>query len=91
MPDKIIQINQPMFESELDRMVSEKASEILNQMLDAEADELAGAGRYERSGERKAYRAGHDEREGAQAQGCARTSPPSLNATGVVSSPSRRH
>ena len=63
MPDKIIQINQPMFESELDRMVSEKVSEILNQMLDAEADELAGAGRYERSGERKAYRAGHYERD----------------------------
>lgn len=55
-----------MFETELDRMVSEKVSEkvrqILNRMLDAEADELTGAARYERSANRKAYRSGHYER-----------------------------
>jgi hypothetical protein len=28
MPEKIIQVNQPMFETELDRMVSEKVNEI---------------------------------------------------------------
>ena len=32
-------------------------------MLDAEADEITGAARYERSGGRKAYRAGHYERK----------------------------
>jgi hypothetical protein len=63
MPEKIIQVNQPMFETELDRMVSEKVNEILNRMLDAEADEIAGAARYERSCGRKAYRAGHYERD----------------------------
>ena len=63
MPEKIIQVNQHMFETKLDRMVSEKVNEILNAMLDAEADELAGAGRYERSDGRKAYRAGHYERD----------------------------
>ena len=63
MPEKMIQINQPMFESELDRMVSENVTQILNEMLDAEADELTGAARYERSGERKAYRAGRYERD----------------------------
>ena len=31
-------------------MVSEKVTQILNEMLSVEADELAGAGRYERSG-----------------------------------------
>ncbi|WP_033503662.1 transposase, partial [Bifidobacterium subtile] len=31
--------------------------------LDAEADEIAGAARYERSDGRKAYRAGHYERD----------------------------
>jgi hypothetical protein len=35
MPEKIIQVNQPMFETELDRMVSEKVNEILNRMPDA--------------------------------------------------------
>ena len=36
---------------------------IVNAMLDAEADEIANAARYERTGERKAYRAGHYERK----------------------------
>jgi transposase-like protein len=44
-------------------MVTEKVNEVLNRMLDAEAGELAGAARYERSGGRKAYRAGHYERD----------------------------
>ncbi len=37
-------------------------TQIFNAMLDAEADEIANAARYERNGERKAYRAGHYER-----------------------------
>ena len=63
MPKHILQVNQPMFETQLDRMVSEKVTEILNRMLDAEADEITGAARYERSCGRKAYRAGHYERD----------------------------
>ncbi|MEK0264682.1 IS256 family transposase [Bifidobacterium mongoliense] len=63
MSDTIIQVNQAMFETQLDRMVTQKVTEILNRMLDAEADEITGAARYERSGGRKAYRAGHYERE----------------------------
>ena len=63
MPKQILQVNQAMFETKLDRMVSAKVNEILNRMLDAEADQIAGAGRYERSVGRKAYRAGHDERD----------------------------
>ena len=37
-------------------------TQILNAMLDAEADEITGAARYERKEGRKAYRAGHYER-----------------------------
>ena len=51
-----------MFESKLDAMVREKVERIVNAMLDTEADEIANAARYERSGGRKAYRAGHYER-----------------------------
>ncbi|WP_033508027.1 IS256 family transposase, partial [Bifidobacterium minimum] len=51
------------FETELDRMVTQKVTQILNRMLDAEADDLTGAGRYERSDTRKAYRAGHYRRD----------------------------
>lgn len=63
MPENIIQIDQHMLETRLDRLVTQKVTEILNAMLDAEADEITGAARYERSGERKAYRAGHYERD----------------------------
>ena len=63
MPDSnIIQIDQHMFETRLDRLVSEKMTQILNAMLDAEADEITGAARYERKEGRKAFRAGHYER-----------------------------
>ena len=57
MSKEIIQFDQAMFESKLDRMVREKVEQIVNQMLDAEADEIANASRYERTGGRKAYRA----------------------------------
>lgn len=63
MPDSnIIQIDQNLFETKLDRLVTEKMPQILNAMLDAEADEITGAVRYERKEGRKAYRAGHYER-----------------------------
>ena len=59
MPDSnIIQIDQNLFETKLDRLVTEKMTQILNAMLDAEADEITGAARYERKEGRKAYRAG---------------------------------
>ena len=63
MQDQILQVDENMLETKLDRLVSEKVEELLNAMLDAEADEITGAARYERSGERRAYRAGHYERD----------------------------
>ena len=35
MPKQILQVNQAMFETKLDRMVSAKVKEILNRMPDA--------------------------------------------------------
>ena len=63
MQDQILQVDENMLETRLDRLVSEKVEQLLNAMLDAEADEIAGAARYERTGDRKAYRAGHYERD----------------------------
>ena len=63
MSQQILQVDQAMLETTLDRMVRKSVEETLNAMLDAEADEIAGAARYERSGDRKAYRAGHYERD----------------------------
>lgn len=62
-PSNIIQIDQNLLETRLDRLITEKMTQILNAMLDAEADEITGAARYERNGGRKAYRAGHYERK----------------------------
>ncbi|KFI72734.1 transposase [Bifidobacterium minimum] len=42
MPKHILQVDQPLFETELDRMVTQKVTQILNRMLDAEADDLTG-------------------------------------------------
>ena len=51
MPDSnIIQIDQNLFETKLDRLVTEKMTQILNAMLDAEADEITGAARYATAG-----------------------------------------
>lgn len=63
MSQQILRVDQAMLETTLDRMVRKSVEETLNAMLDAEADEITGAARYERSGERKAYRAGHYERD----------------------------
>ena len=63
MSQQILQVDQAMLETTLDRMVRKSVEETLNAMLDADADEITGAARYERSGERKAYRAGHYERD----------------------------
>ena len=63
MSQQILQVDQARLETTLDRMVRKSVEETLNAMLDAEADEITGAARYERSGERKAYRAGHYERD----------------------------
>ena len=63
MSQQILQVDQAMLETTLDRMVRKSVEETPNAMLDAEADEITGAARYERSGERKAYRAGHYERD----------------------------
>ena len=62
MPENIIQIDQNLLETRLDRLITEKMAQILNAMLGAEADEITGAARYERKEGRKAYRAGHYER-----------------------------
>ena len=62
MPENIIQIDQNPLETRLDRLITEKMTQILNAMLDAEADEIANAARYERKTDRRAFRAGHYER-----------------------------
>ena len=56
---KVIQIDEARIRDHLGEMVRGTVEEALNAMLDAEADRLCGASRYERSEGRKDTRAGH--------------------------------
>lgn len=53
MSQQILQVDQAMLETTLDRMVRKSVEETLNAMLDAEADEITGAARYERGGQER--------------------------------------
>jgi len=58
----VIKINEAQIQDHLGEMVRSTVEETLNAMLDAEADQLCGAGRYERSDQRINGRAGHYKR-----------------------------
>jgi putative transposase len=62
-PGNVISINEGVIRQHLDRMVVRTVEETLNALLDAEADKLCGARRYERSPDRVDTRAGHYERQ----------------------------
>ena len=62
MPENAIRIDRHTPGTRLDRLVTQKASEVLNAMPDASGRRDRRVSRYERSGGRKAYRASHYER-----------------------------
>ena len=59
---KIIQINEEQIKDHPGEMVRGTVEKTLNEMLEQEADQLTGAGRYERTAGRKDTRAGHYQR-----------------------------
>src|ERR1700684_4398596 len=59
---QVIQIDEARIRDHLGEMVRGTVEETLNAMLDAEADQFCGAGRYERSQARQDTRAGSYER-----------------------------
>jgi len=61
--DEIIKIDGGKVREHVGEVVRQSVEETLNGLLDAEADELCGARRYERSVERLDTRAGHYERK----------------------------
>ena len=56
---KVIRIDESEIQSHLDKMVRGTVEDALNAMLEAEADEMCNAQRYERSPDRVDTRAGH--------------------------------
>ena len=62
MSKPIGSFDEQAVKDELRELVRKTIEETINAMLDEEADQLVGAGPYERADERAAYRAGHYER-----------------------------
>lgn len=60
---KVIQIDEDQLKDQLGALVRESVEDTLNGMLDAEADRLCQAKRYERNAQRASTRAGHYERK----------------------------
>ena len=58
-----LQVDETKLMGHVHEVVRSSVGETLNGLLDAEADEICGAGRYERSPERVDTRAGHYERK----------------------------
>ena len=59
MSDKIVQLNEQVIKTELKELVRQSVQEVLNSLLDAEADQLTNAHKYERTESRQDTRAGH--------------------------------
>jgi len=59
----VVQIDEAKIQDHLGKVVRGTVEETLNGLLDAEADRVAGAGRYERSEGRRDTRAGYYERD----------------------------
>ncbi len=55
----VVQINEGELKDHLGKVVLSTVEETWNAMLDEEADQLVGAGKYERSADRKDYRSGY--------------------------------
>ena len=80
MSEKIVQLNEEVIKGQIKELVRGSVEETLNELLEAEAEKLTQAARYERNEQRQGYRSGplqpkshHYIRgrypEGAQAQG----------------------
>lgn len=59
MSGKIVQLNEEVIKGQLKELVRGSVEESLNELLEAEAEKLTQAARYERNEQRQGYRSGH--------------------------------
>ena len=59
MQAPIITLDEETLKAEMREVVRETVEQVINGILDAQADELVNAGRHERTDERQAWRSGH--------------------------------
>ena len=59
MSEKIVQLNEEVIKGQLKELVRDSVEEMLNELLEAEAQKLTQVARYERNEQRQGYRSGH--------------------------------
>ena len=59
MSEKIVQLNEDVIKGQIKELVRGSVEETLNELLEAEAEKLTQAARYERNEQRQGYRSGH--------------------------------
>ena len=59
MSEKIVQLNEEVIKGQIKDLVRGSVEETLNELLEAEAEKLTQAARYERNEQRQGYRSGH--------------------------------
>ncbi len=59
MSEKIVQLNEDVIKDQLKELVRGSVEEMLNELLEAEAEKLTQAARYERNEQRQGYHSGH--------------------------------
>ena len=62
MSNNIVQFNEEIIKGQIKELVRGSVEETLNELLEAEAEKLTQAARYERSDTRQGYRSGHYDR-----------------------------
>ncbi len=63
MSESIVSVNEESLRLDIKELVKNTVRDVINQLLEEEADELVNAGRYERTAGREAYRSGHCKRK----------------------------
>ena len=63
MSESIVSINEESLRVGIKELVKNTVRDVINELLEQEADELVNAGRYERTADREAYRSGHYKRK----------------------------
>ncbi len=59
MSEKIVQLNEEVIKGQIKELVRGSVEETLNELLEAKAEKLTQAARYERNEQRQGYRSGH--------------------------------
>ena len=62
MSNNIVQFNEEIIKGQIKELVRGSVEETLNELLEAEAEKLTQAARYERNEARQGYRSGHYDR-----------------------------